>query len=92
MRAKCTAVAQGSYVFAMFTFAPATTSNFATSKRPFSAEKLMAKLPFPCTPVPEKTFKKSGPQAAASSAQFTAAAHHPLCPTGAAAAASEYRN
>jgi hypothetical protein len=47
VRGKCTAVAQGSYVFAMFTFAPAATSNFATSKRPFSAEKLMGKLPFP---------------------------------------------
>ena len=72
-------------MFAMFTFAPAVTSSFTTSKRPFSAAKCMGKLPFP--------FLKNIQKVTLSGAEC-AAAHHPLCPTGtdAAAAAPEYRN
>ena len=79
------AVGQGSYMIDMFTFAPAVTSSFTTSKRPFSAEKFMGKLPFPFL----KNIQKVIP-----SGVKCAAAHHPLCPTGtgAAAAAPEYRN
>ena len=83
-RRQC-AVGWGSYMFAMFTFAPAVTSSFTTSKRPFSAAKCMGKLPFP--------FLKNIQKVTLSGAEC-AAAHHPLCPTGtdAAAAAPEYRN